>query len=765
MLFEFILSLLIIAVISLIAIQLYDKRIILKEKDVKNTVTKSPSRQLKRLKSLSTQSVEVCGGDSLTSTFECSPNASRPESNEQSWDPNYTLKGREMGMTRYPVFQNVAENQFVLARKNPIHNEPMGTRDNHFQRPMVEEALEDNDQMYYPDRRAFVVSPEHFSDNCNHSILGPSLYPALPNQTNEPSMVIQNPNAEYHLVSYPSAQSITDLNRKKMKENMIRNSILHKCDRDSKLKIYKLKTTQVNKRDKVQYRKLYVGKPVGSNVLNEKIVMIVGATGSGKTTLINGMVNYVLGVEYEDDFRFKLVTDDDEETGGNQAFSQTSMITAYTIHHQKGFNIPYTLTIIDTPGFGDTRGIQRDMEITKQIREFFTIKGSEGIEHIDAVGFTAQSSLARLTTTQQYIFDQILALFGKDIGENIFLLLTFADGKEPQVLNGIKQSGMPYQDYYKFNNSVLFEEKPAEVKSDGFDVMFWKMGMKSFQDFTNVFSRIMPKSLVLTQDVLRERESIEAQVMGLQIEVQLGLNKLEQLKEEIEVVQRHEADIDANKDFYYTVEEDAIVHERLPTGEFVTNCLTCNFTCHYPCGIKEDRYKSNCAAMDKRGYYYAKCTVCPGRCKWEIHKNTPFRVTTKRATVTKTSEDLKKRYDVAQGNKVSADVLIERIGNEFIAIQNSILITANHLRNSLNHLNEIALKPNPLSALDYIDILIESEKASHKPGWKERTKQLVDLRKRVEILGDLEKGNHFFDDTVKKEGRTWEIIKSFWPRW
>ncbi|KAF3857737.1 hypothetical protein F7725_010938 [Dissostichus mawsoni] len=138
--------------------------------------------------------------------------------------------------------------------------------------------------------------------------------------------------------------------------------------------------------------------------------MVLGATGAGKTTLINGMINYILGVEWEDAYRFKLVDEDQSKT---QAESQTSEVTVYKINHQEGFKIPYSLTIVDTPGFGDTRGIKRDKQITEQLRNLFSAKRS--VSEIDAVCFVAQASLARLTPTQQYVFDSVLSIFGKDV--------------------------------------------------------------------------------------------------------------------------------------------------------------------------------------------------------------------------------------------------------------------------------------------------------------------------------------------------------------
>jgi predicted ATPase len=48
--------------------------------------------------------------------------------------------------------------------------------------------------------------------------------------------------------------------------------------------------------------------------------MLVGATGSGKSTLIDGIINYITGVSWDDDFRFSLVdlTEDEKKKQTNQ---------------------------------------------------------------------------------------------------------------------------------------------------------------------------------------------------------------------------------------------------------------------------------------------------------------------------------------------------------------------------------------------------------------------------------------------------------------
>ncbi|XP_067462999.1 uncharacterized protein [Thunnus thynnus] len=245
-----------------------------------------------------------------------------------------------------------------------------------------------------------------------------------------------------------------------------------------------------------------------------RTIMLFGATGSGKSTLINGMINYVVGVEWKDNFRFKLI---DEDQSKSQAERQTSEVTVYKINHQDGFKTPFSLTVVDTPGFGDARGIERDNEITEQLCNLFSAE--LGVSEIDAVCFVVPAALTRLTPSQYYMFDSVLSIFGKDVAENIRVLVTFADSQRPPVLEAINASGVPCPKtkdglpaHFKFNNSVLFADNKSSAangmegndEDEGFDQMFWNMGTQSMKRFFAALNVIDTKSLTMTKEVLRE---------------------------------------------------------------------------------------------------------------------------------------------------------------------------------------------------------------------------------------------------------------------
>ena len=447
--------------------------------------------------------------------------------------------------------------------------------------------------------------------------------------------------------------------------------------------------------------------------VNEKVLMLVGATGAGKSTLINGIVNYIMGVRWEDNFRFKVVVD---EKDTSQAFSQTSKITAYSFCHS---TLPYTLTVIDTPGFGDTRGMERDKSIVNQIRSFFSDHSPDSVKQIHGVGFVIQAACPRLTATMKYVFDSVLSIFGKDIASNIFLLITFSDGQTPPVLSAIKDAKIPYQKAFQFNNSALYAKQNNEIPVDK---MFWKLGCMSFERFFTEFKKAEPHSLQLTRENLEERQHLEAVVEGLKLQIQVGMTKIDMLRQKQQILRRREADILRNEHFEYelTVTKQRLVD--LPENESVTNCTQCNFTCHYPCPIAEDKEKYRCKAMDSGGKESAHCTVCPGNCPWSQHVNASQRFELYYVVETHTSDELKKNLSDAIQGKNEIEAIISDIEKELEMLQGVIVGMVREAKRSLERLQEVALKPNPLSETEYIDLLIKDEKSEKKPGFIERVK-------------------------------------------
>ena len=458
--------------------------------------------------------------------------------------------------------------------------------------------------------------------------------------------------------------------------------------------------------------------------IGEKILMLVGATGAGKSSLINGISNYIMGVEWKDDFRFKVVVDEDKTS---QAFSQTTKITTYSF---QGSHLPYTLTVIDTPGFGNTRGIGCDKTIVEQIQSLFSHNGSTAFDQIHGIGFVVQASSPHLTPTQRYVFDSVLSVFGKDIESNMFLLITFADGQEPPVLSAINEADIPHEGYFQFNNSALYAEVSGTVNE-----MFWNLGKINFEHFFAEFVIAEPRSLLLTRENLHERQKLEAIVEGLKLQIQVGLSKINILRQKQRILRKRETEILQNQHFTYEITATKQRKIDVPSSAFVTNCLQCNFTCHYPCPIAGNIEKYRCKVMDGGGPHSANCTVCPGNCQWSQHTNASFRYELYYEVEVQTSDDLKKNLSDALEGKSQIEATINDIERELDVLQRAIVGMVKEAKQSLERLQEIALKPNPLSETEYIDLLIKAGKHEKSPGFTERIKAFEVIKTMVQEQG------------------------------
>lgn len=131
----------------------------------------------------------------------------------------------------------------------------------------------------------------------------------------------------------------------------------------------------------------------------------------------------------------------------------------------------------------------------------------------------------------------------------------------------------------------------------------------------------------------------------------------------------------------------------------VTNCLQCNIPCHENCQIADDEKKQSWWAMDNSG----NCRICSGQCIWSVHKNTPYIFKYVTETVTETYAEMKRRYENASGQQqLTHEKYIEELSNEVEDLSDGIKTMVNEMNRCKIRLQEIAMRPDPLSAVDYI---------------------------------------------------------------
>ena len=383
----------------------------------------------------------------------------------------------------------------------------------------------------------------------------------------------------------------------------------------------------------------------------------------------------------------------------------------------------------------------------EQIRTFFSMPRKKGIDHIHGIGFVTQAALAQLTPVQRYVFASILAVFGKDIGKNILMMTTFVDGKTPPVLDAVKEAGIGYCKSFKFNNSALYTDQVGdgeEAEVVTFDKMFWDMGMAGFKAFFKQLVCMEARSLSLTKEVLEEQKQLEVIMQSLPRQIQAIFGKIGTLQQEELIMEQHKVDIAANKHFKYTVKEPRIVKRNTVPGQYVTNCTKCNFTCHQNCPYANNDDKRYCCAMSGE-----HCKICPLKCHWSFHVNNPFWLETQEVIVEKTYDALKDRYEAALSGKSRQENVVSMIRAEIATSYQEVFLMIRQAKQILRRLDEIALHPNPLSEVEYIDLLIHTEEVDGGPGAAQRIKCLKTIREKAELMSTIKDDKIFEHKALK----------------
>ncbi|CAF4467147.1 unnamed protein product [Rotaria sp. Silwood2] len=171
-------------------------------------------------------------------------------------------------------------------------------------------------------------------------------------------------------------------------------------------------------------------------------ILLLGETGVGKSTFINAFVNYlkfgslekartgkpivIISVSFiatvGDHFEERIVKFDDINNSNNEDFdhpgeSVTQRCKSYLFHLDKtSTNI---LRIIDTPGFGDTRGLEQDDFNMQHILEYIS-----NLTHLNAICFLLKPNTSRLNIFFHTCITQLFSLLDRNALNNIIFCFT-----------------------------------------------------------------------------------------------------------------------------------------------------------------------------------------------------------------------------------------------------------------------------------------------------------------------------------------------------
>ena len=295
---------------------------------------------------------------------------------------------------------------------------------------------------------------------------------------------------------------------------------------------------------------------------------------------------------------------------GNQGESQTKKAKHYSFALENSKNmVRYTLDFLDTPGIGDTAGIDEDEKHFDLI-----LSTIQKTSQLNAILLVMNGADARINARVRYIMTKLQGIIPDSLRENLIILLTNVDLVPNLDINKVLDFQVEPERIFYYNNQIFklslsqFLDHNVVRKLDRsfkdsittLSAMLDKISscsVKPTQDFIEIKEcrDKLKKTLVDCNDTATRIYQKKQDLQGFAADLASGKLKISDLQKQLNKV-------DTNEEF-----------ESQPTPYHNTTCLTCKNCCHERCSLNEtknqgDSYFMSCWAFSGSGENCGRCS-------------------------------------------------------------------------------------------------------------------------------------------------------------
>jgi ElaB/YqjD/DUF883 family membrane-anchored ribosome-binding protein len=377
-------------------------------------------------------------------------------------------------------------------------------------------------------------------------------------------------------------------------------------------------------------------------------ILVLGETGSGKSTFINYLTNYFRNGSLQNikiAIPSKFHPRPTEQFAHSERDIQNNTLSKTDDCNQYMFSTESKQYLfIDTPGLSDTRGTEQDDKNIMKI-----VESGENLGGLTAVIIVVNGAVARLTVNLQNVLVRLRGNLPDIVMDNIIIVLTNSTRHGANfTIEALGMNGNIYP-YYMQNSAFSQDPNTWTASAKGCLQDDWEQSMSEIKNMVETIDTFKSKSVT----AFKEMKDIRNKIKSLLHAARLEVNQIQKMQDEISAFETalSQADDDLVNYNDYATERVVDKVEIVDAPYHSTLCQNCNHVCHDNCGLDETiiagaQIFQRCWAITD-GF----CTQCKHKCSYTAHYHAKKKVEITKETLQDVLADIKAKYDQAATNK------------------------------------------------------------------------------------------------------------------